>query len=65
MLVDQAAEPAEVNVDYLRKVMKEYKIDYSEIDNLNVRNMLKRLDMQETKDKVRSKRKSSERKYEL
>lgn len=65
VLADQAAEPAEVNVDYLRKVMKEYKVDYSEIDNPNVRNMIIRLNAQESKGKTANKKRGSEKKYEL
>jgi hypothetical protein len=64
VLNNQEAEPEEVNVDYLRKVMKDYNVDYTDIDNPNVRNMMKRLNGQE--DKVKSvPKKRTTRKYEL
>ena len=62
MLNNQEAEPEEVNVDYLKRVMKDYNVDYSEIDNPNVRNMMKRLNGQEDKPVPK---KRATKKYEL
>lgn len=64
VLNNQEAEPEEVNVDYLKKIMKDYNVDYSEIDNPNVRSMMKRLNGLEDKTKPQS-RKRATRKYEL
>ena len=41
---DQAAEPNEVNVDYLRGLVKDNNVTYTDIDNLNVRKLLMFLD---------------------
>jgi hypothetical protein len=41
---DQAAEPTEVSVGYVRQLMKDNNIPYSEFDNVNVRNLLIYLD---------------------
>ena len=49
---DQAAEPAEVSVGYVRQVMKENNIPYSEFDNENVRKLLIFLDQSEVKPSV-------------
>lgn len=37
---DQAAEPAEVSIKYMREVIKENNIAYDEIDNTNIRDLL-------------------------
>lgn len=47
---DKAAEPTEVSVGYVRQLVKENNIPYSEFDNENVRNLLIYLD--ETDRKV-------------
>ncbi len=44
---DQGAEPAEVSIGYVRQVMKENNIPYTEFDNENVRNLLVYLDQNE------------------
>ena len=44
---DQAAEPPEASVNYVRQVMKEHNIPYNEFDNENVRNLLIYLDEHE------------------
>lgn len=45
---DQGAEPDEVNLGYIRQVVKENKIPYSELDNENVRDLLIFLDKSES-----------------
>ena len=37
---DSAAEPKEVSVDYMVRVMREHSIPYTEFDNENVKNLL-------------------------
>ncbi len=41
---DEAAEPEEVSVGYVRQVMRENHISYDQFDNLNVRDLLVYLD---------------------
>lgn len=46
---DQEAEPKEVSVTYIQEIIKEYKLDYNEISNENVRGLLQHLDNENTK----------------
>jgi len=55
---DQAAEPAEVSIGYVRQIMKENSIPYSEFDNENVRDLLIYLD--QNQQKIESDPKSKE-----
>ncbi len=41
---DQAAEPSEVSITYMRQVMKDNNIPYTEFDNENVRELLVYMD---------------------
>lgn len=64
VLNNQDAEPEEVNVNYLKRIMKDYNVDYEEIDNVNVRNMMMRLNGVEEKGKAAGKKRGG-KKYEL
>lgn len=46
---DQAAEPTEVSVAYVRQLIKENNVPYSQFENENVRNLLIYLDENENK----------------
>lgn len=41
---DEAAEPAEVSIKYMREMLKENSIGYEEVDNENIRDLLVYLD---------------------
>jgi len=56
---DQAVEPQEVSIAYVRQVMKENNIPYSEFDNENVRNLLIYLDENELKPNTAQKNNDS------
>lgn len=45
---DDSAEPTEVNIKYMREIIKENNIDYKQINNVNVRNLLIYLDEQDS-----------------
>lgn len=46
---DKAAEPSEVSVAYVRQLVRENNIPYTEFDNANVRDLLIYLDETEKK----------------
>eukprot|EP00826_Nyctotherus_ovalis_P007973 TRINITY_DN12062_c0_g2_i1.p1 TRINITY_DN12062_c0_g2~~TRINITY_DN12062_c0_g2_i1.p1 ORF type:complete len:442 (+),score=114.74 TRINITY_DN12062_c0_g2_i1:169-1494(+) len=46
---DEEAEPKEVSVGYIQELFKEYKLEYSELENQNVRNLIEHLDSENTK----------------
>ena len=41
---DQAAEPAEVSIKYMRDILKENNISYNELENENIKDLLIYLD---------------------
>lgn len=44
---DQAAEPEEVSIKYMRELLKENKIAYDDLDNENIKDLLIYLDKNE------------------
>lgn len=47
---DQTAEPKEVSVSYIQELFRKHKLRYEELDNENVRELIKYLD--ERNDKL-------------
>lgn len=45
----EEVEPKEVSVGYIQELFKEYKLDYSELENQNVRRLIEHLDNKGTK----------------
>lgn len=45
---DQAAEPEEVSIKYMREILKDNNIPYDELDNENIKDLLLYLDNNET-----------------
>lgn len=45
---DQAAEPEEVSIKYMREILKENNIPYEELDNENIKDLLVYLDSNES-----------------
>lgn len=45
---DQAAEPEEVSIKYMREILKDNNISYDELDNENIKDLLLYLDNNET-----------------
>ncbi len=66
---DQAAEPTEVSVDYVRRLVKEHSIPYGEVDNINVRKLLMYLDEKQQQEalseEAKEKEEAAEPKYAL
>lgn len=46
---EQEAEPKEVSISYIQELFKEHKLDYSELDNENVRALLEHVNNESTK----------------
>lgn len=46
---NEEAEPKEVSVAYIQELFKEHRLEYSELENQNVRNLIEHLDNENTK----------------